>query len=129
MTTTQIKTMRRKTALATVAGPLAAAFALALAAGPAAAQSFRCRNDLANVGDSRASVLLKCGEPVVKDSFCKPAQPQALASAPAGSTIVNVAPCENVDEWTFNPGYGQFMTTLRFEAGRLVSIKYGDRAR
>jgi hypothetical protein len=34
-----------------------------------------------------------------------------------------------VDEWTFNPGYGQFMTTLRFESGKLVSITYGDRVK
>lgn len=108
---------------------LVAAVAFGVASTPAAAQSFRCKNDLANVGDSRASVLLKCGEPVVRDSFCKPLEPQAFASAPTGSTIVNVSPCENVDEWTYNPGYGQFLTTLRFQAGRLVSIKYGDRAR
>lgn len=108
---------------------LAAATTFALLASPAAAQSFRCKNDLVNVGESRAAVLLKCGEPVVRDSFCKPAEPQAFASAPTGSTIVNVVPCENVDEWTFNPGYGQFLTTLRFQGGRLVSIKYGDRAK
>ena len=32
-------------------------------------------------------------------------------------------PCENVDEWIYNPGYGQFMTTLRFVEGRLVAIE------
>jgi hypothetical protein len=35
--------------------------------------------------------------------------------------------CEAVDEWTYNPGYGQFFTTLRFESGALKSIKYGAR--
>ena len=108
---------------------LATATAFAVVPTAAAAQSFRCKNDLVNVGDSRASVLLKCGEPAVRDSFCKPPEPQAFASAPAGSTIVNVSPCENVDEWTFNPGYGQFLTTLRFQAARLTSIKYGERAK
>ncbi len=38
-------------------------------------------------------------------------------------------PCENVDEWIYNPGYGQFMTTLRFVEGRLVAIEYGDRVK
>jgi len=101
--------------------------ALTLCSAGASAQSFRCKNDLVNPGDSRASVLQKCGEPVVRDSFCKPVQ--AHASGASGSTVVNVLPCENVDEWTYNPGYGQFMTTLRFEAGRLVSLKYGDRVK
>ena len=54
---------------------VAVAFALvALVLWPheAAAQTFKCRNDLVNVGDSRATVLLKCGEPVVRDAFCRP---------------------------------------------------------
>lgn len=108
----------------TLAFHLAAAGLFALGADVAAAQSFRCKNDLVNVGDSRASVLLKCGEPVVKDTFCR-----AIEPPPGSPSTGNVLPCENVDEWTFNPGYGQFITTLRFREGTLVSIKYGDRAK
>jgi hypothetical protein len=103
--------------------------AFALCPGVAGAQSFRCKNDLVSVGDARASVLQKCGEPVVKDAFCKPAEPQTVPANPPGTSVVVVAPCENVDEWTYNPGYGQFMTTLRFEAGKLTAIKYGDRVK
>ena len=102
---------------------LAAAFfatTVAPSAG-AATLSFRCKNDLVNVGDGKASALLKCGEPVVKDAFCKPADPEHPVRKPA--------PCETVDEWTYNPGYGQFMTTLRFESGKLVRITYGDRVK
>ena len=93
----------------------------------ASAQSFRCKNDLVKLGDSRASVLLKCGEPVVKDSVCKPVPPQTVPSAESGSTVVNAASCVTVDEWTYNPGVGQLMTTLHFESGALTAIKYGDR--
>jgi len=94
----------------------------------AAAQTFKCRNDLVNVGDARATVLLKCGEPLVKDAFCRPLPVRGArpASGPRGGHIV---PCENVDEWVYNPGYGQFMTTLRFVEGRLVAIEYGDRVK
>ena len=108
---------------------LAAPTALAVFATSAGAQSFRCKNDLINVGDSKASAVLKCGEAVVKDSFCKPVDSRTVAAAPKGSTVVINAPCETVDEWTYNPGHGQFMTTLRFESGKLVSITYGDRVR
>jgi len=102
--------------------------ALALLPAASSAQSLRCRGDIVNVDDSRASVLLKCGEPVVKESFCKPL-PQPVAGNPTGATVVNGVPCENVDEWTYNPGYGQFLTTLRFEGGKIVAITYGDRVK
>ena len=95
----------------------------------AATTSFRCKNDLVNVGDSKASALLKCGEPMVKDSFCKPVDPQAVAVPKGRAAVAVTAPCETVDEWTYNPGYGQFITTLRFESGKLVSITYGDRVK
>lgn len=109
--------------------PLFAFFSAIVMAGTASAQttSFRCKNDLVNIGASKASVLQKCGEPVVKDTFCKPAEASTSTPLDNKSTVVNVNACQKVDDWTYNPGKGQFMTSLRFEAGQLVSIKYGDR--
>ncbi|WP_189460318.1 DUF2845 domain-containing protein [Jeongeupia chitinilytica] len=103
-------------------------FATALYSASAAADSFRCQNDLVYLGDSKAAVLQKCGEPLVKDAFCE-TRPAQTTSTTQGSTVVNVATCENVDEWTYNPGSGKFMTTLRFESGKLANIKLGDRAK
>jgi superfamily II DNA/RNA helicase len=98
--------------------------------------SFRCKNDLVNIGASKASALQKCGEPVVKDSFCKPADRDSAQLANANTqsndnkkTVIVNNTCESVDEWTYNPGTGQFMTTLRFESGKLVAITYGDRVK
>lgn len=88
-----------------------------LALSGAQAESLRCKGDLVDVGDTKASVVRKCGEPVMKDSFCKP------------GAVVQGAGCETVEEWTYSPGYGQFMTTLRFEGGKVSSIKYGDRVK
>lgn len=110
------------------AAVVVAAFATTLAPGAAQAQSFRCKNDLASVGEGKAAVFQKCGEPVFKDSFCKPADAVRPAYVASNAAVVVVA-CETVDEWTYNPGYGQFMTTLRFESGRLVAIRYGDRVK
>jgi len=104
----------------------------------ASAQSLRCKGDLAQIGNSKGTILQKCGEPVMKDSFCKPVQ-ETVSSAPvttptvpntSGSsttTNVTVNTCQQVEEWTYNPGYGQFMTMLLFEGGSLKSIRYGDR--
>ena len=106
---------------------LATAAVFGVAPASAQVQTFRCNNDLVQIGDAKAAVVVKCGSPVVKDSFCKPV---GRRTAPdGGSTVIINAPCESVDEWTFNPGYGQFMTTLRFESGKLVSISYGDRVK
>lgn len=121
---------------------LAAALAACFSMESAGAQtlSFRCKNDLVNLGASKGSALQKCGEPVAKDTFCKPAETgNALVTDPNSTTqasghsrqrtvVVNNT-CETVDEWTYNPGVGQFMTTLRFESGKLVAITYGDRVR
>lgn len=102
------------------------ALAIASFSVTASAQSMTCKNDLVMIGDSKSSVQIKCGEPVAKDSFCKQTKPVVVTN-PGSSTVVNVTPCQNVDEWTYNPGSGQFMTTLHFEDGKLKSIVYGDR--
>jgi hypothetical protein len=109
--------------LTTRAALAAFAWAALIAAPTAQAQTFRCKNDLAQVGDAKASVLQKCGDPILKDSFCKPVERVATPDKP--QPVTNV--CETVDEWTYNPGPGQFMTILRFESGALRSIRYGDR--
>ena len=101
----------------------------------ASAESLRCKGDFAEIGDSKGTVLQKCGEPMLKDNFCRPAAQTSSSdtSAPAAGgfpgpvTNITVNQCVNVDEWTYNPGYGQFMTMLQFEAGQLKLIKYGDR--
>lgn len=118
------------------------AFLASTAFTSASAQSLRCKGDLAQIGNSKGTILQKCGEPVMKDSFCKPVQ-ETVSSAPvttptvpntSGSstttsttTNVTVNTCQQVEEWTYNPGYGQFMTMLLFEGGSLKSIRYGDR--
>ena len=103
----------------------------------ASAQSLRCKGDLAQIGNSKGTVLQKCGEPVMKDTFCKPAQdtvssstvvtPNTPGSTANTTTNVTVNTCQQVEEWTYNPGYGQFMTMLLFEGGSLTKIRYGDR--
>lgn len=122
--------------------PRTAAMILALLASSlstgASAQSLRCKGDLAQIGNSKSTILQKCGEPVMKDSFCKPVQetvagaPLVVPVAPGTSgngvtTNITVNTCQQVEEWTYNPGYGQFMTMLQFEGGSLKTIRYGDR--
>lgn len=89
------------------------------------AQTLRCKNDLVSVGDTKASVLMKCGEPAFRESFCQtPYSGNANGAGPRPRTDL---PCVNVEELTYKPGYGQRITTLRFEESRLQAIVYGDR--
>jgi hypothetical protein len=106
---------------------LALPVTLLVVSASAHAQSLRCKNDFVSLGDSKASVLQKCGEPILKDDFCKPVEAAASTNGSSKSTVVNLNTCQKVDEWTYNPGRGQFMTSLQFESGKLVLIKYGDR--
>ncbi len=106
--------------------PLFIAAILLLQSLSASAEYLRCKNESVNVGDTRSSLLQRCGEPVIKDTFCKPVEPTQGATISSG-IVVAVPSCRNVDEWTYNPGRGQFMTTLQIDGGKVISIKYGDR--
>ncbi len=79
------------------------------------AETLNCGNDFVQLGENKASVILKCGEPHYKDSFCQPDRKAVAAS------------CETIDLWTYQPGSGQFVTTLKFAGGKVVAIEYGDR--
>lgn len=106
---------------------LAALLILAGWSGGAAAQNLRCKNDFAQIGDSKLSVIEKCGEPALKDSFCKTAAGQDTRQATTQGTVLKLRGCEKIDEWSYKPGSGQFVTILRFEQGALAGIRYGDR--
>jgi hypothetical protein len=110
-----------------LAGLLSAAFASPALAGGSDATALRCGTDLLKLGESKVAAVQKCGEPLAADSFCQAQPPQVVG--PRGAPVLVNVPCETVEEWTYNPGYGQFMTTLRFASGRLVAITYGERSR
>ena len=97
---------------------------LVLLSGPSFTQTLRCGGDIARIGDGKADIQIKCGEPVSSYSSCKP-----LVATPEARNLVDAssAACIPVDEWTYTPGSGQFITTLIFQNGRLSSIRYGDR--
>jgi len=90
---------------------------LMCAASQAQAQSLRCEGKLAVIGDSKPDVLQKCGNPMYQDSYCKP-----------GQQVKPGAACNMIDAWTYDPGSGQLLTTLKFEGGQVTGIAYGARS-
>jgi len=88
------------------------------------AESLRCKGDIVEVGDAKIDVYRKCGEPVLKDSYCEKIP---IKIKQMDGTYNIVEHCENIDVWTYNPGKGQFWTNLYFSEGKLREMRYGDR--
>lgn len=102
------------------------ACALLMFSGAATAQSLRCGQDFAQIGENKFVIESKCGPPAAKDSFCKPV---GLVPGIAPNTVgrpPHVA-CDMVEEWVYKPGIGQFITILQFREGELREMKYGPR--
>jgi len=97
---------------------------LALHASSASAESLRCNGHSATEGDSKLSVLYKCGAPQLKDSFCAPVySPQSLEPVPEPFASA-ILPCQAIEEWLYDRGPGNLMVTVRFRAGIVQSIRY-----
>lgn len=99
---------------------------------PAGAQSLQCGGNLVGVGESRFSLLQKCGEPAFKEILCIPVRPQdRYVQGPGGNLIlVPVAPqCVPVEDWTYHRGAGNFLGVVRFGNGVVESVRDGERMR
>lgn len=104
--------------------------AVVLAALPSHAETLRCNGNLAVEGDSRLSVLYKCGEPLLKDSYCAPVyyyHHQSLYPVPEPYAS-SVVPCQPIEEWLYERGPGNLAATVRFRGGVVQSIRYGQPA-
>jgi len=80
--------------------------AIALALPGADAQAFKCGDEMISTGDSRASVLMKCGKPNHTDSY------GVKRSKRSG---------QGTEKWYYNCGKGDFIYVLIFENGVLKS--------
>ena len=103
------------------------AAALALPCCLAHAESLRCSGGIVDEGDSRISVAYKCGQPLLKDSYCAPVyynESQMLREVPEpfASSFV---PCQQTEEWLYERGPGNLVATVRFRWGKVLSILYG----
>jgi hypothetical protein len=96
-----------------------------LATSPARAESLRCNGQIAAEGDSRLSVLYKCGEPVLKDSYCASIYSYGSLRPIPEPFASNLFPCQQVEEWLYDRGPGNLLATVRFRSGVVQSITYG----
>jgi len=87
--------------------------------------SMRCNGSVISVGDSKADVLTKCGEPIYKEKVGH----QTTGRVTTGLKSLNSAEHEyeetetDREEWLMNVGSGQFFRVLTFEGSELVKIE------
>lgn len=101
-------------------------------AGGASAQSLSCGGTLSGVGDSKFSVVQKCGEPMSKEFVCVP-RPQVawvLSPYPGGpAQQVVTQQCVPMEDWVYHRGQGNFLGIVRFYNGAIESVRDGEKMR
>ena len=104
-------------------------FALALGSGllPSTthAESLRCAGGIASEGDSRLSLIYKCGAPRLADAFCAPVFYGSTLNPVPEPFASDFVPCQRVEQWLYERGPGDLMATVRIRAGVVQSITYG----
>ena len=83
------------------------------------ADSMRCGTRLITDGDSMTSVLLRCGEPMLRNYSGLKVKRGVGRNYKTEVTI---------ETWTYNKGSQKFLRILRFEGDILTSIRDGERA-
>ncbi|WP_332741575.1 DUF2845 domain-containing protein [Hydrogenophaga sp.] len=90
---------------------------------PAQAESLRCGGGTVEEGDSRVSLLQKCGPPQLRDSFCAPVfQNKSLVPVPEPFAS-DAVPCQQIDDWFYERGQGKLTATVRIRSGAVQSIR------
>lgn len=107
-------------------------FAACVHVGNASAQSLSCGGALSGVGDSKFSVVQRCGEPLSKEFVCVP-RPQVIwvpsnyPGAPAQQIVTQQ--CVPMEDWVYHRGQGNFLGIVRFYNGAVESVRDGERVR
>lgn len=85
---------------------------------PGIASAMRCGNQIVGEGDTKAEVLAKCGQPLLREYIGEDSE----FNYGYGTYSKRV-----VEDWTYNFGPRKFMQILRFRGSTLVHIKNGDK--
>ena len=93
--------------------------------GHASAESLRCEGGIVSEGDSRLSLVYKCGEPKLKDAYCSPVYYPGTLDVVPEPYALRVVPCVVVDAWLYERGPGQLVATVYLRSGVVQSISYG----
>lgn len=89
-----------------------------LAAGSVTVSGMRCGNRIVGEGDTKAEVLVKCGQPLLREYIGEDVE----IEYGYGTYRKRI-----VEEWTYNFGPSKFMQILHFRGNKLIEIRNGDK--
>ena len=92
--------------------------------GVAAAESLQCDGGIVSEGDSRLSLVYKCGQPMLADTSSPVYVPGTLYVLPEQYALRYV-PCYQVEAWMYERGPGRLLVTVYLRAGVVRTIAYG----
>jgi len=113
------------TSTVNMARPALLVCALALPFATAQAESLRCAGGIVSEGDSRLSLVYKCGQPQLADSFCAPVFYGPWPTPVPEPWASTVLPCQLTEQWLYERGPGNLVATVTLRAGKVQSISYG----
>ncbi|PJG59536.1 DUF2845 domain-containing protein [Aeromonas cavernicola] len=90
---------------------------LSLMGSPALADAMRCKNALITEGDSTAEMLLKCGQPLLREALNRYEQNQ----------YGHVITVQYGERWTYYFGKSEFMRFVTVRNGIITEIENGPR--
>jgi hypothetical protein len=93
------------------------------------AASLRCGSDLVSDGASKADVLLKCGEPMLKETRTEYEGVKQKHHGTQTDVTTERVVQKTIDEWTYNFGSHRFIQVVVFENGKLVDVRSGTYGR
>ncbi|QRK07900.1 DUF2845 domain-containing protein [Archangium violaceum] len=93
------------------------------------AATLRCGNNLVSDGASRSDVLLKCGEPMARESRTESVGEKTKQKTDESTTTTEHVVQKTIEEWTYNFGPQRLMQVAVFENGRLVDVRSGGYGR
>jgi len=91
----------------------------------ASAESLRCAGGIVAEGDSRLSVIYKCGQPNLSDTYCSPVYYPGTLEVIPEPFASGLVPCLPVEEWLYERGPGNLVATVYLRSGVVQSIRYG----
>ncbi len=99
------------------------------------ADGMRCGTKLIDIGDTKADVLMRCGEPMLKEvlnsestgKFRSESYTQSGENTDRGEIRLYNKITEIDEQWTYNLGWGKFLRLVIFHGGRVDSIIDGPR--
>jgi hypothetical protein len=100
------------------------AWVLALWPSLAPAESLRCAGGSVAEGDSRLSLVYKCGPPALADTYCASVYYYGGIHVVPEPWASYAVPCQVIEQWLYERGPGELTATVYLRRGVVQSIVY-----